>query len=380
MERRITKRAIAALQPADVQTWLYDTELRGFAVLCQPSGRKSYIARFKAPNGRWRKTTIASCAELEPEKARDRARDIMAAARNGEDPVAWRQQQADQPTVADLADRFMREHASKKKPGTRQNYAILWAKHITPRMGKLRVADVKRIHVQRVHGDMSDTPHNANRVLAALSKAFNLSEIWGWRDEGTNPCRHVKAYPERHRDRTLTDAELKRLWQALENEKRQQDVPASELLQVLLLTGCRLDEWRSARWEWIDMERRVLALPDSKTGARDVHLTEPVLALLETLPRTGDLVFAGRRGTAIGGIQKIWRRIRASVGLDDVRIHDLRHTVGSLGHRAGMSQREIADLLGHKQLATTARYINSADEHKRATADRWGSVLGGLTK
>lgn len=372
MQQKITRRSITAMEaPATGQAWMYDTELHGFMVLCQASGRKTYVVRYKSPGGAWKKTTLGNCTELHPDEAREMARDVLAAARRGDDPTRSRKA----PTVAQLAERFMDEHAGRLKPGTRTNYRILWDKHILPRIGGTRVADMKRADVQRLHDAMRDTPHNANRALEVISKAMNLAEVWGWRDEGTNPCRHVQAYQELHRQRTLTDAELARLWAVLDEYEADQAVPAAQLVRLLLLTGCRLGEWLNARWDWIDFERALLRLPDSKTGARDVHLPAEALDILEILPRTSLFVLPGTTGGPIGGIQKIWRRIRTAAGIQELRLHDLRHTVGSLGHRAGLTQRQIADLLGHRQMATTARYINSADEHKAETAAKWGQVV-----
>lgn len=296
----------------------------------------------------------------------------------GIDPAAELERARQAPTVRTLAEKFMDTHAAKLKPGTRQNYRILWDKHILPRMATLKVADLKRADIQRLHHAMEDTPHNANRALEVVTKALNLAEVWGWRDEGTNPAMHVKAYPEQHRQRTLTDAELKRLWAVLDETEADQLVPAAQLFKLLLLTGCRLSEWTNARWDWIDRERQLLRLPDSKTGARDVFLPDDAMAILKALPRSSVFVLPGTTGGPMGGVQKIWRRIRKAAQLEDVRIHDLRHTVGSLGHRAGLTQRQIADLLGHRQLATTARYINSADEHKRETANAWGAEVARL--
>lgn len=373
MKRRITRRAITTMEPpaAGGQSWLYDTDLPGFLVLCQPSGRRTYLVRYRTPAGSWKKITIANTAELEPDDARDQARQILAAARRGEDPQRIRSA----PTVQQLADRFMAEHAARLKPGTERNYRILWDRHILPRIGTRRVADLKRADVAQLHDAMRETPHNANRALEVISKAANMAEVWGWRDEGTNPCRHVKAYPEQHRQRTLTDAELRTLWQVLDAEKKHQTVPAAELVQLLLLTGCRLSEWLLARWDWIDWTRGLLRLPDSKTGARDIHLPDDAMAILRALPRRSVFILPGTTGGPIGGVQRIWRRIRTAAGLPDVRLHDLRHTVGSLGHRAGLNQRQIADLLGHRQMHTTARYINSADEHRRETVNAWGAEV-----
>lgn len=373
MRTRITRRAIAALEtpPAGRQAWLYDTELPGFLVLAQASGRKSYIARYRTPAGAQRKMTLGLCAELLPEDARDMARQVIAASRRGEDPARDRTA----PTVKDLAARFMKDHAARLKPGTARNYEILWRLHILPRLGSLRVRDVKRADVARLHDAMRGTPHNANRALEVVSKAFELAEVWGLRDENTNPCRHVEAYTERHRQRTLTAAEVARLWQVLDEEQATQVVPGAQAIKFALLTGLRKGEWLTARWDMINTARGVLELPDTKTGARDVYLPPEAIEILQALPRSSVYVLPGKTGGPIGGLTGIWERIRDRAGLPGVRIHDLRHTVGSLADRAGFTQRQIADLLGHRQLSTTARYINSADDHKRETAEGWASVV-----
>lgn len=378
MRARINRRNIDLLKPAQAQTWLYDTDLRGFLVLCQPSGRKSYVVRYKTPNGAWRKMTLGTTAVLDPDEARELARDALSAASRGEDPTRDRTA----PTVKDLAARFMAEHAARLKPGTARNYRILWDKHILPRIGSRRVADVKRGDIAQLHDAMRDTPHNANRALEVIAKAMTLAEVWGIREQGTNPCEHVTAFTEQHRQRTLTDAELRRLWSALDTiEAEGQEVPAAQAIRLLLLTGCRKSEWLGARWDWIDWPRGLLQLPDTKTGARDVHLPAEAITILRALPRSSVYILPGRTGGPIGGLVRIWSRIRAAAGIPaDVRLHDLRHTVGSLGDRAGLTKRQIADLLGHRQMSTTDRYINSADDHKRQTADAWSAVVVGLVR
>lgn len=382
MKTRINRRAIDAMQPqASGQAWLYDTALPGFLVLCQASGRKSYVVRYKAPTGAWRKLTIALCSEMAPDTARDEARRLLEAARLGRDPAEERRAAQEAPELADLQNRFMTEHAAKLKPGSRRNYEILWRRHILPRMGeRVKVAHIKRQDVQRLHDAMRATPHNANRALEVMHKAMELAEVWGWREQGTNPAEHVAAFHEQHRQRTLTDSEMRRLWAVLDGiEADGQPVPFTTVVRLLLLTGCRLGEWLGARWNWIDLERGLLRLPDSKTGARDVHLPAEAMAILEGLPRTSVYILPGEKGGPIGGMQRAWRRMRKAAGLEDVRLHDLRHTVGSLGHRAGLNQRQIADLLGHRQMATTARYINSADEHKREAVTAWAGEVTRIT-
>lgn len=377
MRARINRTRIAALQPDPARkVWLYDADLTGFLVVCHPSGKRSYMVRYRTAGGDWRKITIGQCEAMAPDDAREIARATIANAARGIDPTRER----GAPTVADLAARFMSDHAARQKSGTARNYEILWRRHILPRLGGLRVADIKRADVARLHDAMRATPINANRALEVVAKACELAEVWGWRDEGTNPTRHVRAFGEDHRQRTLTDGEVAALWRALDAYAAGQAVPAAQAIKLILLTGRRKSEWLTARWDFIDWQRGTLALPDTKTGAKVFHLPAEALDILRALPRASVYILPGRTGGPIGGLTKIWGVIRASAGLPDVRLHDLRHTVGSAADRAGMSQRQIADLLGHAQISTTARYVNSHDEHKKATVQAWASVVTAMKK
>lgn len=376
MRARITKRAVAALTVTDdgKQNFIRDTELPGFYVVCYPSGQKSYGVTYHVRGSR-KKIVIGNVEEMTPDEARDRARDARKAARDGLDPAA----RDDRHTVGEMLDRFEAEYLPNRKPKTRESYEALIRLHIRPAIGRLTVEDVKRADIAKMQDAMRSTPTNANRALAVIRRAFNLAEIWGWRDEGTNPTRHVKAFSEQHRQRTLDEPELARLWAVLDDLERDQIVPAAQLFKLLLLTGLRLSEWRDALWSWVDVDRGILSLPDTKTGARVVHLPDAAIDVLSGLPRSSVYILPGETGGPIGGIQKIWRRTRKAAGIDDVRIHDLRHTVGSMADRSGMTQRQIADLLGHRQLSTTARYINSADDWRRETSNAWAAQVERIT-
>jgi integrase len=145
---------------------------------------------------------------------------------------------------------------------------------------------------------------------------------------------------------------------------------------LLLLTGCRSGEWRTALWSWLDLDNAVLRLPDSKTGAKTVSLSPDAVAILRALPRSSIFVLPGATGGPLGGHRRIWLRILRRAGISDtVRIHDLRHTVGSYAHRAGATQREVADLLGHKQMSTAARYIHGPESERHQNAARASQAI-----
>ena len=204
---------------------------------------------------------------------------------------------------------------------------------------------------------------------------FSLAELWELRPDGTNPCRHVKRFKEDKRERFLSDAEYRRLGSALREIEQDGSETASAIaaIRLLMLTGCRLSEIQKLRWEHVDLEVGELRLPDTKTGAKVVHLGEPAIAVLRDIQRQDDnlWVIAGRKeGGHLTDLHHPWRRIRARAGLDDVRIHDLRHSFASGGLLVGEGLPMIGKLLGHTQVQTTARYAHLANDPVKSAANR----------
>jgi integrase len=226
---------------------------------------------------------------------------------------------------------------------------------------------------------MQATPAAANRFLNLLSHMFNTAEDWGLRAENSNPCRRIKKYEEKARERFLSPSELARLGAALaEAEARGESIYTVAALRLLILTGARLSEILTLRWEWVDVPARLIRLADSKTGAKTIALSAPALAALESIPRQqgNPYVICGRNaGEHLVNLQKPWRRIRKAAGLDDVRIHDLRHSFASVAVAGGMSLPLIGSLLGHTQPATTARYAHLADDPRLAAADAVAATI-----
>jgi integrase len=214
---------------------------------------------------------------------------------------------------------------------------------------------------------------------------MSLAETWGLRDKHSNPCKDIERYPERKRERFLCPTELQRLGQALTAaEVNPESKYAVAALRLLLLTGCRLSEIQTLEWRYVDLEQKELRLPDSKTGAKTVHLGDAVVVLLDALPRvTGNpYVIVGKKEKAhLTDLQHPWRRIRKAAGLNDVRIHDLRHTFASGGLLVGEGLAMIGKLLGHTQVQTTARYAHLASDPVKQAAtkisDRLASALLG---
>jgi integrase len=359
---RLTKKLIDDTQPDPKKDlWLPCHEVPGFGVRVQSSGRKTYLIRYRTLDGIQRKFTLARCCDMHPEQARNLARKAYTSIADGGDPASEKSALREAPTIHDLSERYMREHAIPyKKPRSVYIDAGLWKRVILPKWGTRRVDSITRAEVITLHSSMSDMPVKANHTLALLSKAMNLAEVWGWRTGG-NPCRLVRKYKTRQIDNILSVAQIGAIDAALTEMSTQREIPQSmaDLIRLLMLTGCRLSEIMTARQEWIDRDRRLLVLPDSKTGQRWIHLSDSAMAIVADI-KPGQWLIPGRRpGTHLYHPWQLWRAIQKRAGIvEPVRLHDIRHTVGSLAHRSGMSQREIAQLLGHKHLITTQRYLH----------------------
>jgi integrase len=376
MRGKITKRSVDALMPAanDREAVLWDSELKGFGVRVQRGGAKSYILHYRVGSGRaapLRKLTIGRHASpWTPETARREARRLLGLVETGADPAADKMARKAAPTVAQLAERFLAEHAdAKRKPSTAAEYRRLLDKIILPALGNRKVADVTRADMTKLHHANRTAPYQANRVLAVLSKIFNLVERWGLRPDGSNPCRHVEKFAERKRERMLSPAELARLGKALQAYRGSPYAVAA--VKLLVFTGARLGEVLRLEWDWIDFERGEARLPDSKSGAKTLHLPPPALAVLAELPHlhSNPYVICGAKpGVALVNLEKPWRAIRGAAALDDVRLHDLRHAFASIAASSGMGLPIIGKMLGHTQPATTARYAHLASDPVKAAA------------
>ena len=374
---KITKRTVDALKPHEREHVVWDDDLKGFGVRVHPSGRKVYIVKTRY-RGRVIKMTIGPHGAVSPTYARVRAAEIITDARADKNPSGRR---SGAPTMSDLGKRFLDEHVPDHcKASTAEEYRRSVKLFIDPRIGKLRVPDVQRSDIAALHHHMRETPYQANRTLGVLSKMMNLAELWELRPDGSNPCRHVKRFKEEKRERFLSDEEYKRLGSALREIEAEGSETAAAIaaVRLLMFTGCRLSEIQKLRWEHVDLEAGELRLPDSKTGAKLVHLGGPAIAVLQTLDRPEDnpWVIAGRKpGSHLTDLQHPWRRIRVRAGLDDVRVHDLRHSFASGGLLVGEGLPMIGKLLGHTQVQTTARYAHLANDPVKSAANRIASRI-----
>lgn len=228
--------------------------------------------------------------------------------------------------------------------------------------------------------DIRGGPGSANRVLGQLSKMFNLAEVWGWRPENSNPVRKVQRYKEKKCERFLSAEELLHLGKALAEYEASGDMLPSAIagLRLLIFTGARLGEILTLKWSYVDLERRLLLLPDSKTGAKPIMLNQQAIDVLNSIPRVENCpwVLVGHtEGQHLKALQASWMRVRRLAGIPDVRIHDLRHSFASFAVMSGGTLPIIGKLLGHNTPITTARYAHLAAHPVSHLAELTGSAL-----
>ncbi len=361
-------------------TVVWDRALTGFGVRVYPSGAKVYVVQTRGPEGS-RRITVGRHGVIGASEARRRATLILARIRAGEEAVP----QPPEPTgitVTALAERYLREHVVVRcKPTTAAQYRLAIERYIVPALGALPVSALGRSQVADLQHSLSDRPTMANLVVAMLSRMIDQAIAWGVAGEMSNPCRSVPRYRTRRRERFLTDAEFRRLGQTLDELEAAGRISAhaAAALRLLMLTGCRRNEILTLRWEDVRLEAQELQLRDSKTGPRTVSLSPEavqVLATMERMPGNPWVIPGAKPGTRLSGLSYPWCKVRARAGLDDVRLHDLRHSYASRALALGESLPVIAKLLGHAQIQTTARYTHLARDAVKDAAARVAKGIG----
>ena len=374
--KTLSNRTVEKLK-VEKDTVFWDHELTGFGMRVYPAGGKVYVAQARGPGGP-KRVTVGRHGVLGAEQARQRAALIIARVKAGEEPVPepMAVKLSGGPTVGQLARRFLEEHvAVRYKPSTMKSTRTVVNRHIVPALGQLPLEAVSRARVMELHDELYETPAMANMVVRTLSLMYRLAESWGLVPEGCNPCRLAVRFPERKRERFLTDGEFTRLGKVLDEVETRGGASASAVtaLRLLMLTGCRKNEILTLRWEDVALDQNELRLPDAKTGARVVPLSPSAVRLLSGLPREpgNPWVIPGRKpGTHMSALDDAWKVIRARAGLEDFRIHDLRHSFASRALALGESLPMIGKLLGHSQVETTARYAHLARDSVQEAAAR----------
>jgi len=312
--------------------------------------------------------------------AREEARKLKRQIDTGGDPLADIEAERGSPTVADLIERFLEEHVSRKRPRTQYDYANMIEKHVRPALSRLKVVEVTWSDVDALHRKITKNGQTtqANRVITMVAKMFALAIRWQMRAD--NPAKGIERNVEHKRKRYLTEAEQIRLREAFEAHPDQQAV---NIFRLCLLTGCRSGEAMAMRWDDVELARGIWTKPGATTKQKTTHivpLSAPVKQLLARLRQetNSPWVFPadskpGHRVT----VQKSWLAICKAARIAGLRIYDLRHSFASLAVNQGASLPLIGALLGHASPTTTARYAHLFDDPQREAVELVGKLVTG---
>ena len=374
MGQRITNKLVRGLvPPASGNRITYDSEVKGFGVRITSAGVRSFVLNYRTA-GRERRLTIGQYPTWSVTAARAEAQTLRREIDLGRDPMGQRHDERAAPVMADLCREYLERHAVKKR-SSRDDEAMI-KNDILPRLGKIKVGDVRHVDVERLHREITKrAPVRANRVVACLSKMFSLAQKWDWRSD--NPMRGIERNPEERRNRHLSTEEIARLADAL---NRCPESASANAVKLLMLTGARRGEVLTAQWDQFDFEVGVWTKPSAHTKQKREHrvpLSAPALQLLHQMRTnaTGDYLFPGRSGEPLTDIKRFWASICKAAEIADCRVHDLRHTFASLLASAGLSLPIIGALLGHTQAQTTQRYAHLFDDPLRQATERVGAIV-----
>lgn len=410
MVKKITKRVVDAAETKAKRYTIFDSEVIGFGLRVYPTGKKSYIFEYRPGAGgrseKKKRATIGSTTEFTPDEARKLADNLRSRVKVGEDPQSDKANERKAITVDALSQKFMSDHVeAKRAANTIDAYQDALKRYVLPKLGKMKAKDVNTSHVTRLHVDMKDMPSMANKVVAVVSSMFSFGFRMKLIPKSENPAEEVERYREEGKERYLSSAELERLgasfrlaettglpWEIdltkktkhLRKTRRETIIGEAPVaaLRLLLFTGARLREILHLEWSHVDFERGILLLPKSKTGKKSIVLNAYALEILGSIRRVGRYVISGESAgmddeKPRSDLKRPWEAIRRHAGLDDVRIHDLRHSFASFGAGGGMGLPIIGKLLGHSQSSTTQRYAHLDTDPVRQASDAIGSKIAG---
>ena len=354
----------------------WDETLPGFGVRVYPSGKKSFVLFYRI-KGRKHYKVIGKYGPLSLEQARERAKRDFVSIMDDKDPLEDKQKSQTGISFKDFCVAYMERYAKQHKKTWLEDQRRI-DKHLLPAFGTTRLEAIARSDIAKMHGLLGQHyPYAANRCIEQLSKMFELARLWGHVPEThQNPAKGIRAFKEEKRDRWVKPDELPRLAEAI---KQEANLYGRNAIWLYLLLGVRRDELLNAKWEDIDWVRKELRLPETKSGrVHYVPLSAPALAILHSLPRMGDnpyMLPGEKPGQHLVNIQTIWERVRKAAGVEDVRLHDLRRTLGSWLAQSGNSLHLIGRVLNHSSQSTTAIYARFAQDNVREALESHGQKL-----
>ena len=368
----LSEARVEALVPRTSAYDIRDATLKGFGVRVLPSGAKRFFVHVQHQRQRvWR--IVGDANALTVEEARLCAAPLLTAIRPGEDTS-----DSAEGTRFDLvAEAVFQRYERVWKPQTFYVNRCYLRRQILPTFAGRQTADITRQDVQRWFASLRTTPVAADRSLPVLSVILKEAELLGYRPAGSNPCRGIRRYRRKGRERFLSDDEIRRVATTLSAHETRWPLEVAAV-RLLLLTGCRKGEILTLRWS--DYRDGHLFLRDSKTGPKTVWLSSAAHRVLDRIPRTSTSVFPLRHADqpqSRSWLTRFWHRIRVETDLSDVRLHDLRHSYATFALRRGENVLAIGRLLGHVNPDTTLKYTHLADATVRQAAETVGAALEG---
>ena len=343
----------------------YDEAITGFVLECRSSGGRSYYLRYDQ-DGRQKQHKIGRFEDVTFAAARKAAQRLRSEVVLGEDPAARKAQAKAVPTYGELAAQHLADAELHQK-----SYAtteMIMRRHLLPRWGKVRLTDIapqavgQWLAAKRAQGY---APATVEKMRVVFGRSFQLGARWEIPGAEKNPTRGVHRPPLNNaRQRYLSAEEAARL---IETTKASRNGQLTSIVSLLLLTGMRVSELLSARWDNVDLERRSLFVPTSKTGrSRFIPLAGAAADVIGALPRPAGAIFLFPNPADprkhLTTIKHAWQTAREAAGLPDVHIHDLRHSAASFMVNSGVDLFAVGKVLGHANVASSSRYAHLAND------------------
>ncbi|MEE5091651.1 site-specific integrase [Xanthomonas euvesicatoria] len=376
---KLTKSVVDLAQGTGKEYELRDTIVPGFLCKVTAQGRKVFMLQYRTNWGDRRKPKIGQFGELTVDQARSIAQDWLADVRKGNDPSAAKLAARMAPTVKELCKQFIEEYSRpRNKPRTVETYQGYIDRYIEPALGKQKVPDLTRAHITALMRDLARIAVTANRVLACLRKMFNMAEVWGYRPDGSNPCRHVPKYREDGETRYIVNDELARLYAYLDRADAEGLEHPTLTLAVRLQFefSARMSEIRTLEWAWLDFDNRRVVWPDSKTGDISKPMSELAYQLLSNAPHIDDspyvcpAIFDSKKPLPEGTYYHAWTRILDRAGVPHVGTHGIRHRAATDIANSGVPIKVGMTLTAHKTVTQFMTYVHTEDDPVRAAAEK----------
>ena len=397
---KLTEKVLREAEPVVGRDYqIFDADVRGFAVCIYRGGGRAFTLDYRHA-GRQRRMTFGRWPEWSVAAARDRAKELRREIDAGGDPLVQRGELREAPRVDDLIERYCAQHLPKLAERNAADQRSALAKMVAPVWGRKLVTEITSTDVDKLLTKIAEgrarphkekpnnrarklqpakpTPVRANRIGEVLRKMFTLAVEWGWCED--NPAQRFHRRIETARERFLSKEEIASLGAALDAAT---DTRAADIIRMCMLTGARLGEVRQARFEQFNLEHLRWSKPPTMTKQRRVHrvpISDETASIVRQrhiqAPQGTPWLFPGDTpGQPVQEVRRFWAQIQKQCGLQEVHIHDLRHTFASLLVSGGASLEMIGKLLGHSQIQTTLRYAHLMDSPLRAGVDAVASAF-----